>query len=72
MKLIFTLSLILVFRLAIFAQINDKKLALVIGNGDYEHGGSLKNPVNDANLIAKTLTSLGFEVILKKDAGLNI
>jgi hypothetical protein len=33
-------------------------------NSDYEKG-QLKNPVNDAKLIAKTLDSLGFDVIAK-------
>lgn len=42
----------------------EKRLALVIGNSDYEKG-YLKNPVNDAKLIAKTLDSLGFDVIAK-------
>ena len=40
----------------------EKRLALVIGNANYEKG-ALKNPVNDAKLIAKTLDSLGFEVL---------
>ena len=42
----------------------EKRLALVIGNSDYEKE-QLKNPVNDAKLIAKTLDSLGFDVIEK-------
>ena len=42
----------------------NKKLALVIGNSNYTKG-ELKNPVNDALLIAKTLDSLHFDVILK-------
>ena len=40
-----------------------KRLALVIGNSNYEKG-PLKNPVNDALLIARTLDSLDFDVIL--------
>jgi len=40
-----------------------KRLALVIGNSNYENGGSLPNPVNDANAIAQSLQSLGFEVM---------
>ncbi len=47
---------------------NDKRLALVIGNSDYKSGNKLKNPVNDANLMAETLKKLGFEVIIKTDA----
>ena len=41
----------------------DRKIALVIGNSNYEKG-ALKNPVNDANLIAKSLEKLDFEVFL--------
>ena len=43
---------------------DEKRLALVIGNSNYSNA-ELKNPVNDAKLIAKTLDSLNFEVILK-------
>ncbi len=53
-----------------FAQTNEKKIALVIGNANYQHGGKLKNPVNDANLMATTLQNKGFTVIKKTDASL--
>jgi formylglycine-generating enzyme required for sulfatase activity len=39
-----------------------KRMALVIGNGDYVHESRLNNPVNDARLIARTLRGLGFSV----------
>ena len=40
-----------------------KKFALVIGNGNYSgNKRSLKNPVNDAKLMAQSLRKLGFEV----------
>jgi uncharacterized caspase-like protein len=45
----------------------DHRVALVIGNGGYEHLPHLDNPPNDASLIAATLTSLGFEVIGAKE-----
>tara|TARA_B100001059_G_scaffold110908_1_gene111071 strand:- start:250 stop:2031 length:1782 start_codon:yes stop_codon:yes gene_type:complete len=41
----------------------DRKIALVIGNANYEKG-HLENPVNDANLIAESLKKLDFEVEL--------
>jgi len=53
-----------------FTQTGEKKIALVIGNANYQHGGKLKNPVNDANLMAKTLQDKGFTVIKKTDASL--
>ena len=42
----------------------------MIGNSAYQHGGTLKNPVNDANLMASTLSDLGFEVIKETNASL--
>jgi len=53
--------------LTITVQAQDKRLALVIGNSDYVNGGSLRNPVNDANLMAVTLEELGFDVIKKNN-----
>ncbi len=47
---------------AIFAD-HEKRLALVIGNSDYLHGGSLGNPVNDARAIKTSLENLGFTVM---------
>jgi len=45
----------------------DPRTALVIGNADYE-SAPLRNPVNDAREIAKTLRGLGFSVQLLEDA----
>ncbi|WP_114946243.1 caspase family protein [Microvirga calopogonii] len=44
------------------------RLALVVGQGAY-HGRQLPTAVNDAGLIAQTLTSAGFEVIQGRDLG---
>lgn len=47
----------------------DARVALVIGNGDYEGDlGKLKNPANDAALMADTLQQLGFDVVLVENA----
>ena len=40
-----------------------RRVALVIGNGAYEYAPALENPVNDAVDIATRLDALGFEVI---------
>ena len=45
-----------------------KKIALVIGNADYNSVGKLKNTINDAKAVAAELEKVGFEVIL----GLNL
>jgi uncharacterized caspase-like protein len=44
------------------------KLALVVGNGAYQHAAPLPNPTNDAGDIANTLQGMGFEVITALDA----
>ena len=45
------------------------RVALVVGNGDYAPEiGKLKNPANDAKLMADTLKDLGFDVSLVVDA----
>ena len=45
------------------------RVALVIGQSQYQTVGTLENTVNDARLIAGTLTDIGFEVTLVTDAG---
>jgi hypothetical protein len=48
-----------------------KREALLIGNGNYQHGNKLgQNPINDANDLGKALTSLGFTVKVISDASL--
>jgi caspase domain-containing protein len=48
---------------------SEKRVALVIGNSRYE-SAPLKNPVNDANLVAATLREIGFDVISRTDVNL--
>ncbi|MDM8548475.1 SUMF1/EgtB/PvdO family nonheme iron enzyme [Desulfobacterales bacterium HSG2] len=47
---------------------SERRLALVIGNGDYADS-PLLNPVNDAEAMAETLEEIGFEVTKKENAG---
>ncbi|MGQ0675796.1 MAG: SUMF1/EgtB/PvdO family nonheme iron enzyme [Rhodospirillales bacterium] len=49
--------------LPVFAQPAEKRVALVIGNGKYQHIGRLANPVNDARVIAQALQKTGFTLI---------
>ena len=44
-------------------KIKERRIALVIGNANYNKG-TLENPVNDATLIAESLKKLDFEVLL--------
>ncbi len=41
----------------------ERRLALLIGNSDYTHGGSLPNPVNDVRAVKTALEALGFTVM---------
>ncbi len=43
--------------------VSEKRLALVIGNSNYQFGGNLINPVNDAHAMKVALENLGFTVI---------
>ena len=47
---------------------NEKRYALVIGNGDYKHVPTLRNPIHDATDVAQALANLNFEVITVTDA----
>ncbi|MEC9343386.1 MAG: caspase family protein, partial [Pseudomonadota bacterium] len=49
------------------AEADERRFALVIGNGDYRHAGSLPNPVNDARLVAQAFEAVGFETRLLLD-----
>jgi formylglycine-generating enzyme required for sulfatase activity len=66
MKRVFLFSITLLLHIIVFAQ-NDKRIALVIGNSAYPNS-FLKNPVNDATLMVKTLEGLGFTVIKRLNA----
>ena len=48
----------------------DDRVALVIGNDSYP-SEPLRNAVNDARAVAKTLTDLGFKVVVKTNADIN-
>jgi uncharacterized caspase-like protein len=41
----------------------EKRVALVIGNSEYQHAPKLPNPVNDANAVSIMLEGAGFEVV---------
>ena len=51
------------------AEVSGARIALVVGNGAYGGElGALRNPVNDARLMAQTLRGVGFAVRLVEDA----
>lgn len=63
------ISLFVLFATYIFcvSPVFAKRVALVISNQNYLRVVNLRNPHNDADLISKSLKSLGFEVIQYKD-----
>ena len=61
--LLTSFNLLLTSTLQAQSDSQEKRLALVIGNSNYAEG-YLKNPINDAVLISKSLDSLHFDVIL--------
>ena len=65
LKLKFVMLLLLCTHNA-FGQEQYRRVALVIGNSAYE-SQQLKNPMNDAKAIAKSLQSFGFQVVTKLD-----
>jgi hypothetical protein len=42
---------------------DEKRVALVIGNGDYQRADKLANPVTDARRLREALTKLRFEIV---------
>jgi hypothetical protein len=64
------LSGILLALLSANAAWAERRVALIIGNSQYQDSSlDLFNPKNDAQDVAASLRNLGFEVILKIDAG---
>jgi uncharacterized caspase-like protein len=55
--------------LALPAFAQERRVALVVGNGAYRNAMALANPGNDADGVARALTTLGFRVTLLKDVG---
>src|SRR5271165_417646 len=41
----------------------DRRVALVVGNANYEHAKTLRNTVNDSKAVAALLRRLGFDVV---------
>jgi len=68
MKKSISILLLIVLTMSVMAQ-SEKRIALVIGNAAYS-SAPLANPVNDADLMATTLESLGFTVKKYTNVGL--
>ena len=62
--LLFVIAVVLIGTVDAWAE---RRVALVVGNAQYEHTSALKNPVNDAREIGALLERLGFEVLVSTD-----
>ncbi len=67
MPLIRLVLFVLLAGVPLLVHAAEPRIALVIGNSDYA-SGPLANPANDAKLIAASLTSLGFDVVMRRNA----
>lgn len=65
-KFLFPLLVLVAAFLSSTANASQPRIALVIGNSDYEYA-PLANPVRDAELMADTLREVGFEVLEYSD-----
>jgi uncharacterized caspase-like protein len=45
----------------------DHRVALIVGNGNYQHADKLTNPITDARTMRDTLAKLGFDVVFEED-----
>lgn len=64
--------LVLFAALTFAAPAQARKVALIIGNSNYEYTGQLPNAGNDANLVASSAREAGFEdVIVGNDLGVD-
>ncbi len=66
--LLFHLFLLAAISLAFAQEVNEKRIALVIGNADYEDHAKLKNAKNDAVKMKQVLEDVGFRVIYAENA----
>lgn len=62
---------IILFTLPFQVNAAQDKIALVIGNANYQHYSPLANPLNDAHDLADDLGGLGFDVMLGVDVTLD-
>lgn len=65
-KIVALVASLLVFGSGLQAAPSERRIALVIGNANYQ-AGALQTPANDAGLIAQTLQAAGFDVTGARD-----
>ena len=68
MKLTIALLAGLLLTGSAFAQQKEQRVALVIGNNDYQYGRKLDNAVADAQAFRRELEARGFQVVYRENA----
>ena len=63
------IALIIMIFIGANPALAERRVAMVIGNSDYQHATRLPNPQNDAKAISAKLTTLGFDVFLHENLG---
>lgn len=64
---LFLIPLFVILQLAWTPGFAEERVALVIGNGTYEHVPGLSNPENDASAIAQLLKDGGFSTVIHRN-----
>lgn len=65
------ISVIFAYQLLALPAISETRVAMVIGNSNYQHASQLSNPRNDAEAVANALQELGFDVFQGTDLTLS-
>jgi len=58
-----TLCALLFLMFLVSSAAAGSRVALIVGNADYEHAGTLANPLNDADAVAAMFKKAGFDVV---------
>ena len=68
--ILFSLFLVFLSATTLYAE-QESRLALLIGNSNYNYAGKLDNPINDVRAIKGVLEQLGFTVLKYEDCSQN-
>ncbi|MEN9656522.1 MAG: hypothetical protein RL311_1509, partial [Bacteroidota bacterium] len=67
MKKVFLFILVVFFYIPVNLLAANEKVALIIGNSNYQHLSKLNNTINDAKAIQKSLNDIGFKTTIATD-----
>ena len=67
MKKVFLFILVIFFYIPVNLLAANEKVALILGNSNYQHLSKLNNTINDAKAIQKSLNDIGFKTTIATD-----